>query len=65
MLNTNHPDQERAAFGALDHHLLLDAVSLHPNPGGRGRRLDGGARHRAMTLRSTLAKRSSSSSVVT
>jgi hypothetical protein len=54
----------QVAFGAVDHELLLDTVSLRPSPGPR-RRLDGGARHRAMTLRSRLAKRSSSSSVVT
>jgi hypothetical protein len=56
--------REHVAFGATDHDMLLDAISLRPSP-GRRRRLEGGARHRAMTLRSTLAKRSSSSSVVT
>jgi hypothetical protein len=57
--------REQVAYGAADPDLLLDAISLHPSPGRRRRRLDGGARHRAMTLRSTFAKRSSSSSVVT
>ena len=52
------------AFGRLDRDPLIEALTQRPSA-VFGDRPQGGARHRAMTLRSRSSKRSSSSSVVT
>lgn len=50
--------------GLADPFFVSTQLTAGDGRPGR-RRLDGGARHRAMRLRSSAAKRSSSSSVVT